>query len=45
MKLLLNSTRGVSVVVSWNMDRFLVPMMIVAALFLAGHLFGYATEF
>jgi hypothetical protein len=43
MKTLLNSTRDVSLFVQLNMDRFLVPLLIVAALFLGGMLFSYAT--
>jgi len=42
MKLLMDSTRGVSQFVQLNMDRFLVPLLIVAALFLAGMIFSYA---
>jgi hypothetical protein len=36
MKTLMESTRGVSILVKLNTDRFLVPLLIVAALFLAG---------
>jgi hypothetical protein len=43
MKTLTHTTRGVSVLISLNMDRFLVPLLIVAALFLGGMIFGYAT--
>ncbi|MEQ8368221.1 MAG: hypothetical protein RIB61_16095 [Roseicyclus sp.] len=43
MKLLAESTRGVSLFLVLNMDRFLVPLLIVAALTLAGMIFGYAT--
>lgn len=43
MKLLMESTRGVSVFVRLNTDRFLVPLLIVAALFLSGMVFSYAT--
>lgn len=43
MKTLTQTTRGVSVLISLNMDRFLVPLLIVAALFLGGMIFGYAT--
>lgn len=45
MKHLLDSTRTMSLLVRLNMDRFLVPLIIVAALFLSGSLLGYATEF
>jgi hypothetical protein len=43
MKLLIDGTRGVSTFVQLNMDRFLVPLLIVAALFLAGMVFSYAS--
>lgn len=43
MKTLTQTTRGVSVLISLNMDRFFVPLLIVAALFLGGMIFGYAT--
>jgi hypothetical protein len=43
MKTLTDTKRGVSVLISLNMDRFLVPILIVSALFLAGMIFGYAT--
>lgn len=43
MKTLLDSTRGVSMFVQLNMDRFLVPLLIVAALFLGGLIFNYAS--
>lgn len=43
MKLLSDSTRGISLLVHLNMDRFLVPLLIVAALTLAGMIFDYAT--
>jgi hypothetical protein len=36
MKTLMESTRGVSILVKLNTDRFLVPLLIVAALFLSG---------
>ncbi|WP_275403040.1 hypothetical protein [Roseicyclus persicicus] len=39
----MDSTRGVSQFVQLNMDRFLVPLLIVAALYLAGMIFSYAT--
>lgn len=42
MKTLMNSTRGVSQFFQLNMDRFLVPLLIVAALFLGGMLFSHA---
>lgn len=45
MKQLIESTRSMSLLVVLNTDRFLVPLLIVAALFLAGALFDYATEF
>ena len=45
MKLLMESTRSMSLLVLFNMDRFLVPLLIIAALFLGGALFDYATEF
>ena len=45
MKLLMESTRSMSILVLLSMDRFLVPLLIVAALFLAGSLFDYATEY
>lgn len=45
MKALIDGTRGVSVFLQLNMDRFLVPLLIVAALFLGGMLFSYATEY
>lgn len=41
MKLLLQSTRGVSLWVACNLDRVLVPAMIALALALAGAMFGY----
>ena len=41
MKLLLQSTRGVSVLVAYHMDRFVMPLVIVAALGLAGAMLGY----
>ena len=44
MKLLMESTRSMSLLVLFNMDRFLVPLLIIAALFLAGALFDYATS-
>lgn len=43
MKTLMDSTRGVSVIFRLNGDRFLVPLLIVAALFLSGMIFSYAT--
>jgi len=43
MKLIAQSTRGFSAFLALNMDRFLVPLLIVAALFLGGMLFSYAT--
>jgi len=43
MKTLMESTRGVTVFVQLNVDRLLVPLLIVAALFLSGMLMGYAT--
>ncbi len=43
MKLLAESYREVSLVFLTNMDRFLIPLLIVAALLLAGGLFSYAT--
>ncbi len=43
MKLLAESYREVSLVVLTNMDRFLVPLLIVAALLLAGNVFSYVT--
>lgn len=43
MKAMTATTRGLSVFISLNMDRFLVPLLIVSALFLAGMIFGYAT--
>jgi len=45
MKLLVESTRSMSLLVLFNMDGFLVPLLIIAALFLAGALLDYATEF
>lgn len=45
MKTLMNSTRGFSVFLQLNMDRFLVPLLIVAALFLGGMIFSYATVY
>lgn len=45
MKTLLDSTRGVTMVIEANRDRFVMPMVILAALLLAGHWLGYATEF
>lgn len=44
MKHLLHNTRGLSHLIVLNMDRFLVPLMIVAALFMAGAMFGYAID-
>lgn len=41
MRLLRQGTRGVSLLVVVNADRFLVPMMIAAALGLAGAMLGY----
>ncbi|MCR9067309.1 MAG: hypothetical protein NXH79_00550 [Rhodobacteraceae bacterium] len=43
MRLLAESYRGASLIVFSNMDRFLVPLLIVAALLLAGSLFSYVT--
>ena len=43
MKTLLDNTRGVSLFVQLNMDRFLVPLLITAALFLGGMIFSHAT--
>jgi hypothetical protein len=43
MKTLMDSTRSVSLFLQLNMDRFLVPLLIVAALFLGGVVFSYAT--
>lgn len=43
MKTLMDSTRGVSLFLRLNMDRFLVPLLITAALFLGGMIFSYAT--
>jgi len=45
MKQLMESTRSMSLLVLFNMDRFLAPLLIIAALFLAGALFDYAPEF
>jgi|GEM_PF-2048913 hypothetical protein len=43
MKSMMDNTRSVSAFLQLNVDRMLVPLLIVAALFLAGALFGYAT--
>ena len=43
MKTLMNSTRDLSLFVQINIDRLLVPLLIVAALFLSGMIFSYAT--
>ncbi|MEJ6394666.1 hypothetical protein V8J82_15470 [Gymnodinialimonas sp. 2305UL16-5] len=36
MRILADSYRGMSALVLWNMDRFLAPLLIMAALTLAG---------
>lgn len=41
MKTLMDGTRGVSIFVKLNTDRFLVPLLISAALFLAGMVFSH----
>lgn len=43
MNYIAEKTRGLSALLAVNFDRFLVPLLVVAALFLAGQLFGYAT--
>ena len=43
MRLLAQSYRGATIVFAANMDRFLVPLLIVAALLLAGSVFSYVT--
>lgn len=43
MKLLSESYRGVSFFVQVNVDRLLVPLIIVGALTVAGWLLSYAT--
>jgi hypothetical protein len=43
MKALVRRSRVFSGFVYINMDQFLVPLLIVAALTLAGMIFGYAT--
>ncbi len=43
MKAIFESTRSVSAFLQLNVDRLLVPLLIVAALFLSGMIFGYAT--
>ncbi|MDG3040146.1 hypothetical protein [Roseicyclus marinus] len=42
MKTLINNTRGMSVFLQANTDRLLVPLLIVAALFLGGMVFSQA---
>lgn len=44
MRTIMENTCGVSVFLQLNGDRLLVPLLIVAALFLAGALLGYATD-
>jgi hypothetical protein len=43
MRHLTESTRTISILLELNLDRFLVPLLIVAALFLSGMVFNYAT--
>ena len=43
MKTLIDNTRGMSVFLQLNMDRFLVPLLIVAALLLGAMLFSHAS--
>lgn len=43
MKVITKSYRSVSALFLLNMDRFLVPLLIMAALTLAGWIFSYAT--
>lgn len=43
MKTIMDNTRSVSVFLELNSDRLLMPLLIVAALFLAGAIFSYAT--
>ena len=41
MKTLIDNTRGMSVFLQLNRDRFLVPLLIVAALLLGAMLFSH----
>jgi hypothetical protein len=43
MKLIAHSYRGVSALIVLNMDRFLIPLLVMGALTIAGWLFSYAT--
>lgn len=43
MKTLTQSYRSLSVFMQLNVDRLIVPLLVVAALLLAGQLFSYAT--
>lgn len=43
MRLIANGYRGVSALILLNMDRFLIPLLIMGALTVAGWLFSYAT--
>jgi hypothetical protein len=45
MRTIMDNTRSVSVFLQLNGDRLLVPLLIVAALFLAGALLDYATDY
>ena len=43
MKAIAETRRSLSFLFKVNVDRLLVPLLIVAALYLAGAIFGYAT--
>ena len=45
MKTLAQNAQGLSVLLAINIDRLLVPLLIVAALTLAGWLISYATVY
>jgi hypothetical protein len=45
MKLLMEGTRSMSLLVLFNTDRFLMPILIMGALFVAGALFDYPEDF
>ena len=45
MKLLMEGTRSMSLLVLFNTDRFVMPILIMTALFVAGALFDYPKDF
>ena len=45
MKAIAQNTQGLRVLLAVNIDRLLVPLLIVAALTLAGWLVSYATVY